>query len=58
MPKLVALNSEVKMNDEFKEGESLFHSAILELLLIKSRRKRTSSIRMLGHRIGVRNQTC
>jgi len=39
MPKLVALNSEVKMTDEFKEGESLFHSAVLELLLIKSRRK-------------------
>jgi hypothetical protein len=31
MPKLVALNSEVKMNDEFKEGENLFHSAVLEL---------------------------
>jgi hypothetical protein len=58
MRKLVALNDEVIMNDEIKEGESLFQSAVLELILIKSRRKRTFSIRMLYHRNGFRNQTC
>jgi len=58
MRKLVALNSEVIMNDGIKYGESLFQSAVLELILIKSRWKRTSAIRMLCHRNGFRNQTC
>lgn len=40
MRKLAAPNSEVIINNEIKEGESLFHSAVLELLLIKSRRKK------------------
>jgi hypothetical protein len=42
MRKLVALNNVVIMNDRIKEGEGLFQSAVLEILLIKSRKKRTS----------------